>query len=346
MVVSIAIFAAVPASAHLGDISYSEIVVKQHTAFYTLRFAAHLIPGLPPDSGAIASSGNLERQRPRVLDWLSDTVRFTNAGKRCSASLSRLAGPDANGDAEATLAFSCAEPIEHLRIEFHAFDHALPRYQNLVSIRTPEGSSSYVFTRVNPVLMLDVVERHDVRGSFAEFFRLGLHHVWTSYDYLVFLLALLLPGGSIRRLTGIVAAFTIAHSLTLSLAVLGALTLPSAPVGIAIAASVVIVAAENLCRGGLAPRWIVGFLLGLVHGFGLAGVLRAAGLPSSGVAAPLLSFNLGVEAGLLVAVLAAVPMLRWLARGPRHRTVVVVASWLVIAAGSFWIVERSAALLR
>jgi hypothetical protein len=351
-VVALVVLATVlPARAHLGDISYSEIVVKRHTALYTLRFAAHLIPGIAAARASDPNERHLARHARMIFEWLSDAIRFSNRGSRCSASLTNVVGPDANDNAEVTLAYKCADPIDAIRIEFHPFDDVLPTYQNIVSLRTADASMSYVFTRTSPVLMVGSAEGEEPPGSFFEFFHLGVEHIWTGYDHLLFLLALLIPGGSIKRLAGIVTAFTVAHSLTLSLAALGVLALPSTPVEIAIAASIVFVAAENLRKPSSAGherrdhRWLVTFVFGLIHGFGFAGVLREAGLPAGGVAKPLLAFNLGVEAGQLVVVLAVVPLLRVLMRGNRSRPIELTLSWLIISAGVFWMVERSAALL-
>lgn len=137
---------------------------------------------------------------------------------------------------------------------------------------------------------------------------LGVEHILTGYDHLVFVIALLFLVGFNRRLLWTISAFTLAHSLTLASSALGWLTLRPAPVEACIALSILLVAGEALHgRQTLARRWpaLVAFLFGLVHGLGFAGALKEIGLPDSHLSVALLTFNLGVELGQLGAVAAA-----------------------------------------
>src|SRR5262249_59469524 len=127
------------------------------------------------------------------------------------------------------------------------------------------------------------------------FFRLGVEHILTGYDHLLFLAALLVRGGRVWSLLKIVTAFTVAHSLTLALAVLGALTVSPRLVEPAIAASIAYVALENVFRQAPSRRWLVTFGFGLVHGLGFASGLGPLALPPWNLARPLAGFNLGCE---------------------------------------------------
>ena len=230
-----------------------------------------------------------------------------------------------------------------MRIEFHAFDKTLPEYQNIASIQHDGDTTAFVFTAASPLLATGAASAAtgaEADASFRRFFVLGVEHIWTGYDHLAFLLALLLPGGTLARLAGIVTAFTIAHSITLGLAALGILTLPVRPVEAAIAASVIVAALDGLRPHAHDRRWLLTFAFGLIHGFGFAGVLREVGLPSDAIALPLLAFNLGVEAGQLVIVVLTVPLIRALA-GSRHGPTLLRAIALAIAAlGAFWLTSR------
>ncbi|MFQ5353099.1 MAG: HupE/UreJ family protein, partial [Candidatus Binatia bacterium] len=137
-----------------------------------------------------------------------------------------------------------------------------------------------------------------------------------------------------------VTSFTLAHSITLSLATLDLISLDPAAVEVAIALSIVYVAAENIVRGASDHRWVVTFLFGLVHGFGFAGILKETGLPPTNFFVPLFSFNLGVEAGQLVVVSLVVPLLRLSMSGKRERPVRLILSWLIVAVGLLWTVQR------
>jgi hypothetical protein len=145
---------------------------------------------------------------------------------------------------------------------------------------------------------------------------LGIEHILGGIDHLLFVIGLLFLVGFRRRLIGTITAFTIAHSITLALSVLGVITLRSAPVEASIALSIVLVASEALrSRETLTRRLpaLVAFLFGLVHGLGFAGALKEVGLPQKNLALPLFTFNVGVELGQLMTVLAAYLVTRLLA---------------------------------
>jgi hydrogenase/urease accessory protein HupE len=172
---------------------------------------------------------------------------------------------------------------------------------------------------------------------------LGITHILGGLDHLAFLAALLLGVSSLRTVVTTVTAFTAAHSLTLSAAVLGLIDLPPAIVEPFIAASVVFVGVDNLVRSEMESRWKLTFAFGLVHGFGFAGALRELGIGAAGtsVAAPLGFFNAGVEIGQVAVAMLLWPSIQRLKAQPvlRHR-LVPVCSLLVAAAGCYWMVER------
>lgn len=178
------------------------------------------------------------------------------------------------------------------------------------------------------------------------FFRQGVMHLWTGYDHILFLLALLVVCTRFRNCVAIITSFTIAHSLTLALAALNLVTLPSRFVEPVIAASIVYVGVENLLRRGAEPRgrWALTFAFGLVHGFGFAGVLRELGLGAGGqgIALPLLTFNLGVEAGQIAIAAVVLPLLWQLRKNDRFVTRgVPVISAIVALAGLWWLIDRT-----
>lgn len=180
--------------------------------------------------------------------------------------------------------------------------------------------------------------------SFANFLSLGVKHILTGYDHLLFLLGLLVVArGFVSALT-IITSFTIAHSITLALATLHLVQIPSRIVEPLIAASIVFVGVENLLRGDIPnARRMVPFGFGLIHGFGFASALRAAGIGSGagGIVLPLFSFNLGVELGQIMVASAVLPIIWKLRENPMF-----VARWApacsaaVVVLGSFWFVER------
>jgi hypothetical protein len=177
----------------------------------------------------------------------------------------------------------------------------------------------------------------------ATFIPSGIEHILIGPDHILFLIGLLLLGGGWKALVRIVTAFTLGHSITLSLAALNYVLPPPQIIEPAIALSIVFVGADNLVRGGGRDvrAWIA-LVFGLVHGFGFANVLREFGLPTEALGWSLFSFNVGVELGQLAIVLVVASLLaairRWNAAvGAR---VAFAGSILVIAAGSYWFVQR------
>jgi hypothetical protein len=178
----------------------------------------------------------------------------------------------------------------------------------------------------------------------VSFARSGVHHIAIGPDHILFIVGLLLLGGSIPRLLAIVTAFTLGHSVTLALATLDIVQAPASIIEPAIALSIVYVGADNLLVGsrGRDVRPWVALMFGLVHGFGFASVLRETGLPEQALALALFAFNLGVEIGQAVIVIVVasglVMMRRWSAIAARH--LVTVGSVVVMVAGAFWFFER------
>lgn len=215
-------------------------------------------------------------------------------------------------------------------------------YHALALITWTGGSQQFAFgndARENRVRIDRAAQASRGAGSF---FPLGIEHILTGYDHLLFLLALILCGGNLRQLLKIVTAFTLAHSVTLALAALDVVVLPGVFVESAIALSIAYVAAENLLpRFAVSRRWAVSFLFGLIHGFGFSSVLREIGLPRDNLLLALLNFNLGVEAGQAVVVLLLVPLLLKLRTRPWAPKLVAVASAGILVVGLALFVDRA-----
>lgn len=182
--------------------------------------------------------------------------------------------------------------------------------------------------------------------TFKQFLLLGIEHILLGFDHLCFLLALLLVATTLGSVVKIVTSFTIAHSITLALAAFDKITLSPSIVEPMIAVSIVYVGLENIWRNGkdIEGRWLLTFAFGLIHGFGFAGVLKELniGAGGSGIAVPLVSFNVGVELGQLAVAALLWPLLQWLRNRPElTKKFVPVGSLLVAIAGGYWLVERT-----
>lgn len=189
----------------------------------------------------------------------------------------------------------------------------------------------------------------------AEYFPIGIEHILTGWDHLLFVLALILGVAvgrdsdrpqleALRRIVPIITAFTVAHSITLALAIFVVLPIPSIAVEIVIAASIAVMAADNIVREQKRERFILTFAFGLIHGLGFSGFLREQLQGQEGVGWSLLAFNLGVEVGQLLFVLPLVPLLALLrsrlAPSQALRRGLIAANGAVGLVAVYWTVER------
>ena len=220
----------------------------------------------------------------------------------------------------------------------------------IVTIRWRQGGQAvYTLTGAQPSVQL-YGSAGDERGGLEVarvYVRLGVEHILSGIDHLLFVIGLLFLVGFNRRLVATITAFTVAHSLTLAASALGWLVLRSPPVEATIALSIVLVAAEALRhRQTLARRWpaVVAFVFGLVHGLGFAGALKDIGLPPNNMTAALLGFNLGVEAGQLLVVGAAWALVALLGRYAAARSLRRPALYGIGAVAAYWSLARIAAI--
>jgi len=184
---------------------------------------------------------------------------------------------------------------------------------------------------------------NDRPNAFRQFFWLGVEHILSGFDHLAFLFALLIVGSTLKEAAKIITSFTVAHSITLAIATFNLVNLPSGIVEPLIALSIIYVGVENLFRREVKKRWLLTFGFGLVHGFGFASVLREMGIGAQGSAAiPLLSFNLGVEAGQ-IAIAALILPLIWKLKSQQSFALrfAPICSLLVSIAGGYWLIERT-----
>lgn len=260
-----------------------------------------------------------------------------------------------------TARFQCPQGLAGSTVAISGFQ-GLAR-DCLISVRFSDGSQFQGMASTHtPELRLSLPGARAKLPSTA-FFRIGIEHILTGWDHLLFVLCMLLlwqrQGGKLRRLLQLVTGFTLAHSLTLGLSLTGWLKLPVAPVEILIALSIVFLArellrethdtssgpdAEATSQRGLLPMVM---LFGLFHGCGFASALLARGLEEAALGWSLFWFNLGVEAGQLMVILPLLLPLRWLWRvdPARRQPIVRVVVTLVGGCASYWLIERGLAYL-
>jgi hydrogenase/urease accessory protein HupE len=319
-----------------GSIGFATVVADGREVRYELVVAAPVVP--PP----LAATLRLAESQPNYAGLqtrVGERLRIAAPDGPCQPLAAPL--PVRKGDnVLVTLRFECPVAPARLTLRDDLADLFGSDYHTLANIAWQGGNAQLMFQpdRRDAVVVLT----HKTAQGAASFFTLGMQHILIGFDHLLFLLALILRGGDLWSLLRIITAFTVAHSITLGLAALNIIVLPARLVEGAIALSIAYVAAENLLsKRPASHRWAVSFAFGLVHGVGFSSVLRELGLPQEGLLWTLLSFNLGVEAGQAIAVIAALPLLLYLKRSKLETRTVMAVSTVVLLAGVALFIERA-----
>ncbi|WP_189612188.1 HupE/UreJ family protein [Saccharospirillum salsuginis] len=327
--------------------------------------------------------GGEQPDNPRAASHYQTPVRqgfqLRNAADECDLTAVRAETLAEIDSYEYRLRFQCPRPLTRLHLTYQLFVSFDRAHRNLVRVYIGNLGRQVMLHSKRRELTIPVEQVRREQGvelvSLAEkpepeavaasghrsFFRLGVEHILGGYDHLLFLAGLLLLAQRLRTAAIWVTAFTVAHSITLSLAVLGVINLPAVITESLIALSVAWVGALNLVRlhvdaGGAGwrrmprvpvdsgalvwRRWWLTFGFGLIHGLGFAAVLREAGLAESNRIASLAWFNVGVEAGQLAVVVLVYPVLRWCARWAGYSVGVSVASVGLVLVGLGWFFGR------
>ncbi|MFD2328563.1 HupE/UreJ family protein [Cohnella sp. GCM10020058] len=180
-----------------------------------------------------------------------------------------------------------------------------------------------------------------VTSGWFSFFKLGMNHILGGYDHLLFLFSLIIARQTFKQYAAMITAFTVAHSITLTLTVLGWISVPGSIVEPLIALSICYVAVDNMLRANVRYRWVLTFLFGLVHGMGFADILVEMNLPRASLGVDLASFNIGIEAVQLGLIAVCLPLLYALHRYRHEKRIVYAASSLALLLGGIWLFERT-----
>ena len=359
-------------SATFGEVSRKDDGDGTETISWRLRVrVGDLALALHLGAGS-AEMSDARWPRERAGSYLRDGLRVARGAAPCPFAGSSLA-PDSS-EAEPTLifvqSFRCPSTRSPLRLRYDLFFESDRFHQSFtrLALPDPDGTtkrgamlSTVVFREGLREIDLGPDDEPSVWQSALVYFRLGIFHILTGYDHLSFLMALLLGAALCRRTTvrsdaaaasvkqalggtvTVISAFTVAHSLTLILQVLGPGWISTRWVEPAIALSVASVGFENLIPRPPRHRWLLVFGFGLIHGLGFASVLREIGLPRRGLVLSLLSFNLGVEVGQLLVLAITFPLIVGAARrAPRlfERWGLQLGSGIIAAFGTVWLIAR------
>jgi HupE / UreJ protein len=310
------------------------------------------------DDGAI-TWGELRRRHAAITAYALARLQVASAGAQCrTRATGHLVDRHSDG-AYAVFRFvaDCPRAGTTVEIDYRLFFDIDSQHKGLLRLQHRDTVQTAIFTAEHNSRRFRLTEIDHWR-TIVDYTREGIWHIWIGFDHILFLMALLLPAALVRidrhwaprdtlsltfrQVLKIVTAFTIAHSMTLALAVFDLVRLPSALVESVIALSVLFAAANNI-RPFVRDRvWLMAFGFGLIHGLGFAAVLGELGLPTETKGIALLAFNLGVEAGQLAVVALVLPIIFLLRNQPIYRRVLLqVGSAAIICVSLVWLIERT-----
>ena len=334
-----------PVFAHPVPFSYLDVQIGPSVVDVSL--VAHIFDlahdlQINPSDRLLDASVVAQRQRAMEA-MLAPRLRITADGRVLDGEWS---GPEILRERQSLrlhIRYPVASPPGTIAVDTVLFPYD-PMHQTFVNVYEGETlTSQMILDGKHPHVDYFAGSRQGVLAVVKKFIPAGIHHILIGPDHLLFLVGLLLLGGSIRQLLIVVTSFTVAHSITLSLAALNIVTPPARLIEPAIALSIVYVGADNiLAKGGRDVRGWIAFTFGFIHGFGFANVLREMDLPRRALGWSLFSFNIGVEIGqLFVVVLVATAFTMLRARSEwSRRHLAFAGSIVVMAAGAFWFVQR------
>jgi hydrogenase/urease accessory protein HupE len=353
---------ALPASAHAVGLSSGEYAARGTSMTARLAFArgevASLAPSVDDNRDGHVTAVEVEAARPLLKDKVLGRIVVTRGGAACAPALTDAGLTEQDG-LMLSARWDCpnAAAGAPFAVDVALLDDLARGHRHVARIvagGTTRDDVLYGDHRRFEVAAANGGPDPAAKGSAAApapeetgpwaFFKMGIEHILTGYDHLVFILGLVLARARLRALLSVITAFTVAHSITLALAVLGVWAPSSRIVEPAIALSIAYVGVENFFVKDASKRWRITFPFGLIHGFGFAGALREIALPRSAVPGALVSFNLGVEAGQLAVLGVLLPLL-FLLRGRTwfEPLGVRLVSGAVAVAGGIWFVARVAA---
>ena len=357
------------ASAHTADISSSRILPEGNGHYRVeVGFLGADIERMLAENKAALKGVDLTE--PGLIEgmlgkFIQQRVALQNAeGRTCPSTVVAVGeDPTSPSDSKAVLQFDCSGvPGQIFYNPFKLLEAQGPRAKHLVSIgekedgsnlteaqragREPAPGQVMIFPGDSPI---DLSKPLLTPWRLApKFLAAGVEHILTGYDHICFLLAVVLWASRAWPVIKIVTAFTLSHSITLSLAALHVVNLPSAWTEVAIALSIVYVAIENFFSRKVDGRWRDTFFFGFIHGFGFASGLIELGVPQRAIVPALASFNIGVEIGQIGVVMVVIPLLvlidKKFCNGERSPRLVYACSTVIAGFGLYWLLERLGAL--
>ncbi|NNG22863.1 HupE/UreJ family protein [Telluria aromaticivorans] len=357
----LALLSGQPAYAHKASDSYLNLEVRGQQVEGRWDIALRdleMAVGLDGNGDGELTWDEVRGRHAAIAAYALARLKLNSDGSACPLQVTQQL-VDSHTDGAYTVLMlrgSCSAAVTRLDIDYSLLADIDPQHKGLLALRHGSTTSTAIFSPEQPHQKLQLADPSAGR-QFLDYLKHGVWHIWIGFDHILFLLSLLLPavlvwrdkawhgrdslrGGAIE-VVRIVTAFTLAHSITLTLASLGIVTLPSRLVESAIAASVIVAALNNVWPIVHRGRAWFAFGFGLLHGFGFASVLAGLGLPQDALLLSLVGFNVGVELGQLAIVAAFLPVAYLLRNGLFYRRAIMVGGSSVIALlAGVWLAER------
>jgi hypothetical protein len=349
-------------SAHQPGLSYVSLTVESNRLSGRVDMALRdldLVLNLDQDGNGAVTFRELQAKQPAIGGYLLKHLSFTADGQPGLLHVrEHMVATDNDGAyAVAEIDVDFPHPPALLTVEDSLFQEADSSHRTYFQVETGTNKFTGIFTLDQRRQTIKLNEPKEL-GTFSAFFKEGVWHIWIGFDHILFLLALLLPAVLERKEGGwqpvtalrpafinvlkVVTAFTVAHSITLGLAASDMVRLPSRFVESAIAASIIVAAANNLRPFFQGKGWLVAFCFGIIHGFGFATALGELDQQVTSLLTMLVGFNLGVEAGQLTIVAIFLPIAFSLRESTTYRRGVLLAgSVIIILLAAVWFVERA-----
>ena len=350
------------AAAHISSSGFLVLHVEGHGVRGSMEFAlrdAELAVGIDANHDGKITWGELRGSETKLSRYVAQHLVLSTEGSTCPLAFQPLEVNERVDGHYAWLPFTaqCAAVPGKLSVAYSLMEGLDPSHRGLLTLTSGDEVHTGVLGGSEAITSFNVDEPSRWR-AFLEYLQAGIEHIWGGVDHLLFLISLLLPAvlsranqrwepvasarAAFLSILKVVTAFTLAHSITLTLAALGVVRLPSRLTESVIAASIIVAALNNIFPIVTESRARIAFAFGLLHGFGFASVLADMGLPNGARLLSLLAFNLGIEAGQLAVVLVVMPMVYQLRAGRLYRNAVLPWGSAAIAGLAFvWLVQRA-----
>lgn len=310
-----------------GRVLYGEIGMAN-------RELATWLPAIDTNHDGLIDPDEVSVGRDIVARALLAGMIVSANATACSGSLERAWVMEDDGRAVFQVRFACPENSGGIVLQMPMLAALTPGHRQLARLFRAGKAESKVLDAAHATWTIgETAPTRSTAQTAWSLFKLGVEHILTGADHLVFLLGLIAVGGSLRSLFGVVTAFTVAHSITLALAALSVFAPSPRVVEPAIALSIAYVGIENLFVKDASKRWRITFPFGLVHGFGFAGALHEIALPRAQIPMALVSFNVGVEVGQVAVLSILLPLMLTARHAPWFGTRGVKALSASVAVG-------------